>query len=347
MTREFRYIAGLDLLRFLGALSVIGLHLGSAAAFKDAGLARFHVMVSGGTGVTLFYVISGFLITSLISQEVRQSGAFDIKGFYLRRSLRIFPLYYFALALYAACHLLGIQKLDGSSLLYAAAYSYNFIPTRLYDGWLGSFHTLATEEHFYLVYPLLWGLCLRQRWPMWIVLVTLFLLTLVSPVLCQPFQSEYMVGRWTFNAWGPILIGGLFAEIYAMAGDRHTGRQYFLVVFVLLFASQALVANALILRISFGFLILHLACNQDHRLIAALGTPAVRYLGSISYGMYVWQSFIISTGASRRLIHDPWLAFVAVMLLSALSWHFIERPLASIRHRIRPRKPAIAADAQA
>lgn len=347
VTREFRYVAGLDLLRFLGALSVIALHLGSAAAFKDAGLSRFHVMVSGGTGVTLFYVISGFLITSLISAEVRQSGAFDIKGFFLRRSLRIFPLYYFALALYAACHLLGIQKVGGASFLYAAAYSYNFIPMRLYDGWLGSFHTLATEEHFYLVYPLLWGLCLWRRWPMWIVLVTLLALTFVTPVLCQPFQKEYFVGRWTFNAWGPILIGGLFAEIHAMAGERHEGRQYFLVIFALLFASQALVANALILRISFGFLILHLACNQGSRVIAKLGTPAVRYLGSISYGMYVWQSFIISTGASRRLIHEPWLAFITVMLLSALSWHFIERPLAAIRHRIRPRQAVIAADTRA
>jgi peptidoglycan/LPS O-acetylase OafA/YrhL len=343
VTRELRYIAGLDLLRFLGALSVIGLHLGSLAMFKEAGLSRLHVLVSGGTGVTLFYVISGYLITSLIAQEVRHSGTFDIKGFFLRRSLRIFPLYYFALALYMACHLLGIQKMGGASFLYAAAYSYNFIPTRLYDGWLGSFHTLATEEHFYLVYPLLWGLCLWRRWPMWIVLVTLFALTFITPALCQSFRSDYSVGRWTFNAWGPILIGGIFAELRIMAGDRHQGRQYFLAVFALLFASQALVANAFILRIAFGFLILHLACNQNSPYIAALGKPAIRYLGSISYGMYVWQSFIISTGASRRLIHDPWLAFITVMLLAALSWHFIERPLAGLRHRIRPRAAATAA----
>ena len=341
MKQEFRYIAGLDLLRFLGALSVIGLHLGSAGAFKQAGLSRFHVMVSGGTGVTLFYVISGFLITALISQEVRRSGAFDIKRFFLRRSLRIFPLYFFALGLYATCHFVGIQKLGGTSFLYAAAYSYNFIPMGLYDGWLGSFHTLATEEHFYLVYPLLWGLCLWRRWPMWIVLVTLLLLTLVTPALCKSFQHDYFVGRWTFNAWGAILIGGLFAEIHAKAGEQHQGRQYFLAIFVFLFASQALVSNALILRVAFGFLVLHLACNQNRRFIAALGHPAVRYLGSISYGMYVWQSFIISTGASRRLIHDPWLAFLTVILLAVLSWHCIERPIAAIRRRIRPGTRAV------
>lgn len=339
---QLRYIAGLDLLRFLGALSVIGLHLGSAATFKAAGLSRFHVMVSGSTGVTAFYVISGFLITSLIAREVRDNGAFDIKGFFVRRSLRIFPLYYFALTLYMACHLLSIQKLrSGASFLYAVTYTYNFIPKRLYDGWLGSFHTLATEEHFYLVYPLLWGLCLWRRWPMWIVLVTLLALTFVTPVLCQPFYSNYLVGRWTFNAWGAILIGGIFAELHTMAGDRHQGRQYFLAVFAVLFASQALVTNALIQGSAFGFLILHLACNQNNRYVAALGNPAVRYLGSISYGMYVWQSFIISTGSAHRLIHDPWLAFVAVILLSALSWHFIERPLAGLRHRIRPRTAGV------
>lgn len=344
MTREFRYIAGLDLLRFLGALSVIGLHLGSASAFKHAGLSRFHVMFSGGTGVTLFYVISGFLITSLISAEVRHSGTFDIKGFFLRRALRIFPLYYFALFLFAACHLLDIQKLSGTSFLYAVGYSYNFIPKVHYDGWLGSFHTLATEEHFYLVYPLLWGLCLWRRVPMWLVLVGLLGLNFITPVLCKSFANEYEIGRWTFNAWRPILIGALFAEVYAIAGARHEGRQYFLAIFALLFASQALVPNALNLSISFGFLVLHLACNQGSRVIAALGAPAVRYLGSISYGMYVWQAFIISTGASRRLIHDPWLAFATVMALSALSWQFLEKPLTKVRQRIRPRHAALATD---
>lgn len=340
VTREFRYIAGLDLLRFLGALSVIGLHLGSAEWFKHAGLARFHVMFSGNTGVTLFYVISGFLITSLISAEVRASGGFDIKSFFLRRSLRIFPLYYFALGLYAVCDLFGIQKMKDGTFLYAVAYSYNFIPKALYDGWLGSFHTLATEEHFYLVYPLLWGLCLWRRVPMWMVLAALLGLTFVTPLLCKPFEDEYLVGRWTFNAWGAILIGGLFAELHAAAGARHEGRCYFLLVFALLFASQALAPNALNLRVAFGFLVLHFACNQGSRVVAALGTPAVRYLGSISYGMYVWQSFFISTGAGRRLIHDPWLALIAVLAMSALSWHFIERPLAAVRHRIKPRTAA-------
>ncbi len=333
MKRDFAYIAGLDPLRFLGALSVIGLHLGSVALFKEAGISRFHVFVSGGTGVTLFYVISGFLITSLIAGEVRQTGAFDIRRFFVRRALRIFPLYYFALCLYLICHLSGIQKMGTTSFLYAVAYSYNFIPARLYDGWLGSFHTLATEEHFYLVYPLLWGLCLWRRVPIWIALVVLFLLTFVTPVLCQPLQAQYMVGRWTFNAWGPILIGGLFAELNASSKGKHEGRRYFLPVFVLLFASQALVSQPLILSVAFGFLILHLVCNQNSPFVAALGKPAMRYLGSISYGMYVWQSFIVSTGPSRRLIDDPLVAFVSVMLLSALSWHFIERPLAGLRQR--------------
>ncbi|MCC6710445.1 MAG: acyltransferase [Gammaproteobacteria bacterium] len=338
MTREFRYIAGLDLLRFLGALSVIALHLGSAAYFKRADLARFHVMVSGNTGVTLFYVISGFLITSLISVEVRRSGAFDIKGFFARRALRIFPLYYLALALYAACHLLGIQRFSGTSFLYAVAYSYNFIPKIHHDGWLGSFHTLATEEHFYLVYPLLWGLCLWRRVPMWVVLIALLGLSLVTPVLSRPFQNDYLVGRWTFNAWGPILIGGLFAEFHAMAGARHEGRHYFLGMFVLLFASQALVPNALNLSASFGFLVLHFACNQGSPVVAALGAPAVRYLGSISYGMYVWQSFIIGTGAAHSLIRNPWLAFITVMMMSALSWQFLEKPLSKVRQRMGRRR---------
>ena len=342
MSREFRYIAGLDPLRFLGASSVIALHLGSAALFKEAGLADYHVLVSGGTGVNLFYVISGFLITSLISEEVRQSGAFDLKGFFLRRALRIFPLYYFVLGSYLLVHLLGLQKLGHTSFTFAALYSYNFIPSRFYDGWLGSFHTLATEEHFYLVYPLIWALCLWRRLPIWIALVTLILLTHITLPLCRPLQADFFVGRWTFNAWGPILIGCVFARINVAGQGIHEGRKYFLLVFGLLFGSQVLASNALTVSIAFGFLILHLSFNQHSQFIAAMRAPAVRYLGSISYGMYVWQSFIISTGPSRRLITNPVLAVVVVLLLSALSWHYVERPIARIRDRIRSRASAVS-----
>ena len=336
--REFRYIAGLDLLRFLGALSVIALHLGSSSFFTEAGLRRFHVLISGGTGVILFYVISGFLITSLISAEVRQTGSFDIKNFFLRRALRIFPLYYFALGLYVVAHLLHIKFLP-KSFPYAVAYSYNFVPRQLYSGWLGSFHSLATEEHFYLLYPLVWGVCLWRRVPMWMVLVALLGLTFVTPVLTNPLKSQFMVERWTFNAWAPILVGGLFAEAHAAMGARHEGRQYFLWAFVLLYASLTLVQVPINMSVAFGFLVLHFACNQDRPFVKALGSPAVRYLGSISYGMYVWQSFIIGTGSGHSLIKDPWLAFITVMAMSALSWQFLEKPLTKIRHRIRAHDP--------
>lgn len=332
--REFGYIAGIDLLRFLGALSVVALHLGSAAWFKGAGLTRFHVLVSGGTGVTLFYVISGFLITSLIADEVRATGRFAVGRFFIKRALRIFPLYYCALGCYLLAHLLGVQKTGAVSFAYALGYSYNFIPQRAYDGWLGSFHTLATEEHFYLFYPLLWLACLARRWPVWLPVAALILLTFVTPALCRPFRADYFIGRWTFNAWGPILIGCLFAFVHQAGKGQHEGRGYFLALFTLLFAIQALVANALLMSMAFGFLLLHLANNQARPLVAALGARPVRYLGSISYGIYVWQSFVLSTGPSRRLIDDPLLGVATVLLLAALSWHWLEKPLARLRRRL-------------
>lgn len=316
-------------MRFLGALSVIALHLGSREWFQSSGLGALHVLVSGVTGVTLFYVISGFLITTIIQREISSTGTFSLSNFVRRRALRIFPLYYFALLIYLLAGLVGIQGLHGDSFAFAALYSFNFVPRSIYDSWLGSFHTLATEEHFYILYPVLWVTCLRFRLPMWIILVVLCLLSPVTLRLSAPLSDSFFVDRWTFNAWGPILIGCLFAFVYGSLRDRSVVDRSltFLAAFIVLFASQTIVPNPIVCAVSFGFLVLHFAFNPDRRSTAMLSGPAFRYLGSISYGLYVWQSFIISTGPGRRLVDNPVVAVGLVFILAILTRQFIEKPI--------------------
>jgi peptidoglycan/LPS O-acetylase OafA/YrhL len=85
------YVASLNTLRFLGAVAVIATHLGSKGFLDRRGLGRLYVLVSGTTGVTLFYVLSGFLLTSLALTEIDRRGAFSFKNFFIRRALRLFP----------------------------------------------------------------------------------------------------------------------------------------------------------------------------------------------------------------------------------------------------------------
>lgn len=331
-----RYIAGIDILRFLGAASVVWLHLGSLTQLEAVGLKKFHVLVSGSTGVMLFYVISGFLITSIISAEVQKTGSFSLKSFFIRRILRIFPLYYTVLLIYALISISGIQTLKFESFQYALFYAYNFIPKRLYDGWLGSFHTLATEEHFYIIYPLLWAICLRHRFRLAVILALGIVSTFLTMKLSAPFAAHYFIGRWTFNAWAPILIGCLFGLYYSSRDkDVHRWTPLFLLGFLALYIPQAWFRSEIAMSAAFGLLILYISYNQRNRFVAALGSPVGRFLGNISYGMYVWQSLVISTGPGRRLISDPLLAVVTVLILSSLSWILLEKPLTRLRKRMQ------------
>lgn len=99
----------------MAILLVILQHLYSGHTFRTLDvLWRFQI---GDLGVRIFYVISGFLITSLMRKEFLKSGRVDLRGFYVRRVLRIFPAYYFLLAVLAIATLLGLQTLSVQDFL--------------------------------------------------------------------------------------------------------------------------------------------------------------------------------------------------------------------------------------
>ena len=141
-------VSGLNALRFFGALLVILHHLGSHDWFVQLELVKWFRLFSGVTGVNIFYVISGFLITCLALDEIIKKGRFDFAKFLGRRALRLFPLYYLAVFTIAALAALEITQAEPEAFVYAITYAYNLVPKDFYNGLLGSFHTLATEEQF-------------------------------------------------------------------------------------------------------------------------------------------------------------------------------------------------------
>ncbi|MEO6381855.1 MAG: acyltransferase [Nitrobacter sp.] len=121
--------------------------------------------VPGGFGVTIFFFLSGYLITSLLRAEASQRGSISLKGFYVRRTLRILPPLYITMAFCALLWAVGISRLhvDLPSVLAQLFFVSN------YDRLWGAHHgfsiplwSLAVEEHFYLVFPLLFALVLRK-----------------------------------------------------------------------------------------------------------------------------------------------------------------------------------------
>jgi peptidoglycan/LPS O-acetylase OafA/YrhL len=147
-----RRFEDLDGLRALAVLGVIWHHT-AGGAFPGSALSW-----AGSQGVTLFFAISGFLITSLLLRERDRRGRIDLRAFVVRRTLRIFPVFYLALALYVALvWLLERNTPDGreffGNVFYFATYTSNWFVeqgerTIFYFAW-----SLATEEQFYLIWP--------------------------------------------------------------------------------------------------------------------------------------------------------------------------------------------------
>lgn len=330
-------IAGIDLLRFLGAAAVIATHQGLERYFNAQGWERFWPLMSGTTGVTLFYVISGFLITYLAMREIEKTQGFSIKSFVLRRSVRIFPLYYLVLFCYLGIHLAGIQKTNTESLIYAFTYTYNFIPRADYDSWLGSFHTLATEEHFYILFPfLIWG-ALKMKWPIWVSFALMALSVIPLIKLMGPLNADYFIGRWTFLAWQPIAIGCLFGYAHHKVGPRANVTLLYAAIFAALYFSNLIKYDKLVISMAFGFLILSFANLSMGRAYKVFSWAPIVFLGNISYGLYIWQSLINATGVKRALISETWIAVPTIFLLATASWFLVEKPLTKVRARFHSR----------
>jgi len=346
-TQATKHWNGLDGLRFFAALAVILTHLHSYDYFVSLGLGKYHRLVDGGTGVNLFYVLSGFLITSLAIKEIRLYGTFSIKDFFIRRSLRIFPLYYFALFCYVILHFFYIKRLNFDSFLHAFFYIYNFIPIDKYQGWLGSFHTLATEEHFYLVFPFLFFMTFRRSGLLFVALMLAYVL--LVPNLrgyFAPYSQTYFVDRWTLFACVPILIGAIAAWINAQNSvdqcivflSRGKGSRLGLALVLLapalyFYLIQPHAYSPVTMAVGFSFLVVFVVRFQSNWFVRAMSVQPLAYFGRISYGLYVWQSIVIGTGDGEGIFKSRWIAFFLVFLLAIISYELFENRFLKLKER--------------
>ena len=148
------YIAPLDGMRAVAILLVVVAHFG------------FGNVIPGGFGVTIFFFISGFLISRLLIAEYAQNGEINIRYFYIRRLLRLGPALVIMLFMIAIANVLMGLPVPGHELLAGLTYTMNYylivhqsnpvLP-------IGVLWSLAVEEHYYLLYPLLLALLWRKK----------------------------------------------------------------------------------------------------------------------------------------------------------------------------------------
>jgi len=311
----------------------------------------------GMLGVTLFFVLSGFLITQILLQaRVATEAAGDDQAralgrFYARRTLRIFPVYYLTLAL---LFLSGVDDFRGDIGWYLG-YAANVLFYRA-QAWVGPaphLWTLSVEEQFYIFWP--WVILFAARRHLRKIILATILIGPLARALLFHFsdgsdQASNFAHVLTPSCMDCFGLGALLAyqRVHVDHVFRFAGWRWWLFVVVnalsmlwlmpsyamtsvLLFRlNVAVLALALIDRASLGI------GGPARRL---LENPALIYVGRISYGMYLFHLFIPDLYAWLRLpvFAQSGLMFVAwlilLLLLATLSWQLLEKPLNSLKKR--------------
>ncbi|MFZ2736732.1 MAG: acyltransferase [Burkholderiaceae bacterium] len=335
-----KHFGSLDGLRAFSVIAVIWHHT-APQMFANTPLSWV-----GSQGVTLFFAISGFLITTLLLRERERMGRIDLKAFYWRRTLRIFPLYYAVLLLYIALvWLLERKTVVGqeffNNLKYFASYSSNlFVEIKprviFYFSW-----SLAAEEQFYLVWPPLLVLLRRTGAALWFM-TTLALVLIVDEM-------------WTGFTLSPIALAIVAGSLLALCLHIRSGFERLRLLLAwraapllwMLLLGLALSAS------SMPSFVIHLLCvalvgacvvREDHWLAPVLQNSMLSYIGSISYGIYLLH--LLSANLVKNLLSwaqfptQGWLAFPLTVgisiLLAGLSFRFYESKFLRLKQRHTP-----------
>jgi peptidoglycan/LPS O-acetylase OafA/YrhL len=288
----------------------------------------------GAQGVSLFFAISGFLITTLLLREQSRNGRIDLKAFYMRRSLRIFPLYFGVLILYIAVVTLmerntALGQAFYANLIYFATYTSNLfvqIDGRVifYFAW-----SLAAEEQFYLLFPSLLLLAGTGKQTGIVLLVT-FLMCVGGQLMGNKFLSAVPLA---------IVTGALLAITLNNAVGHEILRRILGQAWSAPVVGVAL-AVALLLPGVPGFVAALLfaawvgACviRTQHPLARLFSLKPVAYIGSISYGMYMLhmlcKNAVVKVLAAVGLNNDGLevfaLTFIVAVAAARLSFNYFE-----------------------
>jgi len=355
-----RYFSGLDALRAFSVIAVIWAHV--------AGPQTITLLNQGHKGVDLFFAISGFLVTTLLLREYRRNGGISLRDFYIRRSLRIFPLYYAVLALYCVlvfATLRGTPKAAEfwDNLPAFLTYTTNWFVTldgaaqhgvTFYFAW-----SLATEEQFYLFWPALMVLVIwltQRNWAPAVAAAVLVVIQIVAAGQVRPGFLAIVLASLApailFGVMFAVLLHNrrLFQALYPVLG--HPAAAPLALAAVL--ACLQFEVVSLLTRFLMALLVACVCIREDTLLHPVLRWKPAVFVGTISYGIYLMH--MLAANVVRKLVgeHSGLLVFAltvgVVVAMAYLSYRYFEAPILKLKDRFqgRPRagRPEVAPASQ-
>jgi len=307
----------------------------------------FAFVIGNGThGVAVFFVISGFLITSLLLKEFDKSGTVSLKHFYFRRTLRIFPPFYVLLIVMGLLWLFNVIPEDLRSFVASATYTWAYFPWAhgyfIFHSW-----SLSIEEQFYLLWPLFFVTFHRRTTLLaaclWIIAVMpclRVLLYFAAPALRG--HEFYMVHGWIDT----MMVGCVLALVRHQGHWQMSFRKYVngwsaIVMAIIAFYVNPLLQESLpktgagifLLGISptltalcVGWVLIYLTETRNKVVYFVFNNRVIRHIGVLSYSLYLWQQLFMAD----RLHLLPY-GFLFLIGAAECSHWLVERPSFRLR----------------
>lgn len=336
------YLPGLNGVRAIAASAVVFSHVNMS--LSEFGMGSGGAFSAANFGVTIFFALSGFLITYLLLVEKATSRSIDIGKFYIRRILRIWPLYFLYLILVIAwC---GISVLDHRLYWYLL-----FVPNVAFVigqslPLLAHYWSLGVEEQFYLIWPVV-----VKRINNLVGLLVFFIFAFVGvKSMVKILHMDQIYAFFHYSRFGCMAIGALVG-IFCYRNDR--------IIFFMTKSIFQWFSWILLSLVAINWF--HIASIIDHEIITlatvvlivsqvkqvgiiSLDVPWLNYLGRISYGMYVFNPLVISLFAwilKHYTIPNIWLKYMAVyiavpltvVIVSHVSYNYFERWFLDLKDR--------------
>ena len=353
-----KYLPSIDSLRALAVLAVIIYHV------------DVNYLPGGFLGVDLFFVLSGYLISSLIIKEYRKTGSLNLYNFYIRRARRLLPAVYFMITVGLVVMVLFNEVLLRKSHLdaifgyiYSSNWWYIFHKLDYFDSFgaqspFKHLWSLAIEEQFYMIFPLLFLLVNRKKKSkdgtyklnknFLYVVLGLILASLIAHILLFDINNISRIYFGTDTRAFSLLVGVVGAILYPMERlhAKVTPQQNMIYSVVSLVSIATLITvmiytseyNTLLYRGGFLLvailgLIVIISSGKQHTLMSRLlSFKPVVFIGKISYSLYLWHFPVLVLTTPVSEIGNPNIIFVILrvvltFVLATASYMFVETPI--------------------
>ena len=353
-----KYLPSIDSLRALAVLAVIIYHV------------DVNYLPGGFLGVDLFFVLSGYLISSLIIKEFRKTGTVNLYNFYIRRARRLLPAVYFMITVGLVVMVLFNEVLLRKSHLdaifgyiYSSNWWYIFHKLDYFDSFgaqspFKHLWSLAIEEQFYMIFPLLFLLVNRKKKSkdgtyklnknFLYVVLGLILVSLIAHILLFDINNISRIYFGTDTRAFSLLVGVVGAILYPMERlhAKVTPQQNMIYSVVSLVSIATLITvmiytseyNTLLYRGGFLLvailgLIVIISSGKQHTLMSRLlSFKPIVFIGKISYSLYLWHFPVLVLTTPVSEIGNPNIIFVILrviltFILATASYVFVETPI--------------------